>query len=169
MSDKYIKQDSGLLKEVEATSSSAGAANAGDIIALDSGGKIDNSLLPTGIGADTALVEASENLAAGDYVNIYDDSGSFKCRKADATTNGKPAHGFVLDTVTSGSNATIYFEGSNNQLSGLTAGLYFLDTTTAGGVVATAPSLSGNIVQRVGIANNATTINTEIGQPIELA
>ncbi|MCK5915724.1 MAG: hypothetical protein KAG92_06265, partial [Deltaproteobacteria bacterium] len=89
--------------------------------------------------------------------------------KADATTVGKEAVGFVLDGVTSGANATVYFEGTNDQVAGLTIGLQFLDTGTAGGMVATAPSGSGNVVQRVGFATSATSMNVEFAQPVELA
>ena len=49
----------------------------------------------SGGGADTGTVTTSEALAAGDLVNIWNSSGA-KARKADATTAGKEAHGFVL-------------------------------------------------------------------------
>lgn len=168
MADKYVKQDSGLLKEVEAADASTGVANAGDIVALDAQGKLDNSLLPSGIGADTLVVPATENLSAGDLVNMYDASGTASVRKADATSVGKEAVGFVLDAVTSGANATVYFEGTNDQVAGLSIGLQFLDTT-AGGMTGTAPAATGNIVQRVGFAAGATVMNVECSQPIELA
>jgi hypothetical protein len=74
--------------------------------------------MPTGIGADTASITASEALAAGDLVNIYDSTGA-KCRKADASTSGKEAHGFVLAAVESAASATVYFEGSNTQVTGI--------------------------------------------------
>ena len=168
MADKYLKNSGGSLEEVEGLAASAGAGDAGKIPALDSAGKLDNSMMPTGIGADTSLIIASENLAAGDLVNIYDNAGTANCRKADATTAGKEAHGFVLATVTSGSNATVYFEGANDQVTGATVGVQFL-SATAGASTATAPSTSGNIVQKVGIATSATSINFEAGNPITLA
>ena len=167
MSDKYLKNDSGNITEVEASNSSSGAGDAGKIPALDSTGKLDSSMMPTGIGADTSSILASENLAAGDFVNIYDNSGTANCRKADATTAGKEAHGFVLATVTSGSNATVYFEGANDQCSGLTAGMQFL-STTAGTGSTTAPSSSGNIVQKLGVATSATSMNFEAGNTLTL-
>lgn len=167
MAKKYISNNAGVLTEVEATVTSAGAGNAGDLLALDAGGKIDETVLPTGIGADVAVVEATENLAAGDLVNIYNSTGS-KCRKADATTAGKHAHGFVLSSVTSGQNATIYLEGTNDQVTGLTPGDQFL-STTAGIPTATAPSGSGNVVQNVGVATSATSLNFERGPQIVLA
>lgn len=193
---KYISQVSGVLTEVQANDSSAGAGDAGKLVALDSNGvlddsivnsvtssagagdsgkvvaldgsgKIDNTMMPTGVGADTVVVQASENLAAGDLVNIYNSSGA-KCRKADATSAGKRAHGFVLASVTSGQNATIYCEGSNTGVSGLTPGEQFL-STSAGLSTSTAPSSTGNVVQRVGFASSATNLNFQAGEPVTLA
>ena len=165
--DKYIYNNSGTLTEKEAIQSSAGAGDAGKIPAVDSTGKLDLSFMPTGIGADTAVITASENLAAGDLVNVWDSTG-FKVRKADATTAGKEAHGFVLSAVTSGNPATVYFIGSNDQVTGLSPGPQFLQTT-AGTADATAPSGSGNVVQRVGVATSATVLNFTQGLPYVLA
>ncbi len=153
---------------VNSTTSSAGAGDAGKVVALDGSGRIDETMMPVGIGADIVSLTASENLAAGDFVNVYDNIGTPNCRKADATTAGKEAHGFVLDAVTSGNPASVYFEGSNTSLSGLTAGPVYL-STTAGQSTATAPSAAGNVVQRIGVAVAATTINFETGQPVVLA
>ena len=151
---------------VNSKTTSAGAGDAGKLPALDATGKLDTSFMPVGIAADTATVEASEDLAAGDFVNIYDNTGAL-CRKADATTAGKEAHGFVLEAVTSGNNATIYFEGSNTQVTGQTPGRVFL-SATAGLATATAPSGSGNVVQRIGIAVSATVVNFQYQVPIVL-
>ena len=170
MADKYLKNNGGILTEEEAATSSSGSEDAGKIPALDSGGRIDSTMMPVGIGADTASVVASENLAAGDIVDIYDNAGTANARKADASTAGKYATGFVLAAVTSGQNATVYFEGQNNQLTGLTAGArMYLSATTPGEIVATAPTGSGQVVQYVGRAINATTIAFEPAQPIVLA
>jgi len=168
MADKYIRNNAGVLTEKEATVVSAGAADAGEIIALDGTGRLDVSVMPVGIGPDVYQIEASETLVAGDFVNIWNDGGTAKARKADATTTGKFAHGYVLAGVTSGNAATVYFEGTNTQVSGATPGQTFL-STTAGGFTATAPSASGNVVQRLGIAVSATEINFERSQPFVLA
>lgn len=152
---------------INAVDESAGAGDAGKTVILDSTGRIDNSMMPVGIGADTAVIEASEALAAGDFVNVWNDSGA-KVRKADATTAGKEAHGFVLAAVSSAANATVYFEGTNTQVTGMTPGNVFL-ATTAGLATSTAPSASGNVVQRLGFAVSATEINFEAQQPIVLA
>jgi hypothetical protein len=168
MADKPIQLVNGQLTQVEGTVLSTGAPNAGDIPALDGTGRLDISVMPVGIGADTATVLASENLAAGDYVNIYDNAGTPNCRLAD-NSNNRPAMGFVLSAVTSGNNATIYFEGSNNQLSGLTVGArYYLGTL--GNETATPPTApAADISQFLGIAINATTINTDIDDEVVLA
>ena len=166
MADKYLKNNGGSLAEVEGIITSAGAGDSGKFPALDAAGKLATTFMPTGIAADVAVVEASEDLAAGDLVNIYESTGA-KCRKADATTVGKEAHGFILEVVTTGNNATIYFEGNNDQVTGLTPGIQFL-TTTAGLVSVTAPVASGNLVQKVGIATSATNLNFESTNPITL-
>lgn len=168
MAQKFIFNNAGTLTEKEALVASTGAADTGKIPALDASGRLDSSMLPVGIGADTAVVAASENLAAGDFVNIWNDTGAFKVRKADATTVGKEAHGFVLSAATSGTNATVYFEGTNTAVSGASPGGQFL-ATTAGGFTATAPSAAGNVVQKIGVAVSATGISFEAQQPIVLA
>lgn len=166
--NKYIKNNLGTLTEEASIQASAGAGDAGKIVALDAAGRIDNSMMPVGIGADTASIVSSENLAAGDLVNVWNNTGTANVRKADATTSGKEAHGFVLAAVTTPAAATVYFEGTNTAVTGLTPGNQFL-ATTAGLATATAPSAAGNVVQRVGIATSATSLNFEAQSPIVLA
>jgi len=164
---KFLRLVNGVLTEIFGVQTSAGAGNAGDLVSLDDSGRIDGSMMPVGIGADTASIQASENLAAGDFVNVWNNAGA-KVRKADATTAGKDAHGFVLSAVTSGNQATVYFEGTNTQVSGQSPGPVFLQTT-AGTGGATIPSASGNVVQNLGVALSATEVNFERGAPVTLA
>lgn len=152
---------------LNAKASSTGAGDAGKIAQLDGSGRLDTTMLPVGVGPDTASIPASENLAAGDFVNIHNSTGA-KVRKADATTSGKEAHGFVLSAVTSGNNATVYFEGTNTAVTGQTPGVVFL-ASTAGTATATPPSGSGNVVQQIGLATSATGINFEPQPHIVLA
>lgn len=164
---KFLRLVNGVLTEIFGVQTSAGAANAGDLVALDDTGRISNDMMPVGIGADTATITASETLAAGDWVSVWNDSGA-KVRKADATTAGKEVHGFVLSAVTSGNPATVYFEGTNTQVTGQTPGSVYLQTT-AGTGGATIPSASGNVVQQIGVAVSATAVNFERGTPVVLA
>lgn len=165
---KFLRLINGVITEVFGVQTSAGAANAGDVPVLDDTGRIDNSMMPVGIGADTAVIAASESLGAGDWVNIWNDTGTAKVRKADATTAGKEVHGFVLSAVTSGNPATVYFEGTNTQVTGQTPGPVYLQTTAGAGGT-TIPSASGNVVQQVGVAVSATAVNFERATPVVLA
>ena len=164
---KFLRLVNGVLTEIFGVQTSAGAGNAGDLVSLNDTGRIDNSMMPVGIGADTYTITASETLAAGDWVNVWNDSGA-KVRKADATTAGKEAHGFVMSAVTSGNPATVYFEGTNTQVTGQTPGPVYLQTT-AGAGGATIPSASGNVVQQIGVAVSATAVNFERSAPVTLA
>lgn len=169
MAHKPIQLVNGKLTQVEATVISAGAADAGEVVALDSNGLLDVSVMPVGVGPNVKVVLASENIGAGKYVNIYDNTGTPNVRLAD-NSNSREAHGFLLDAVTSGNNATVYFEGTNNDLSGLTAGArQFL--ATAGGVTATPPTFLGGaqISQLVGTAISATEVDTDIADIVVLA
>lgn len=168
--NKVVKMNgSGIIAPavINAVNASAGAGDTGKIVQLDAAGRIDNTMMPIGIGADTASITTSEALSAGDFVNIHNSSGA-KVRKADATVAGKEAHGFVLSAFGSGVSATVYFEGTNTGVSGQTPGPVFL-STTAGGAAAAAPSGSGNVVQRIGFATSATAINFQAGVPVTLA
>lgn len=192
---KYIKNNSGALTEEAALTTSAGAGDAqkipalnasgvldltitngkttsagagdsGKLVALDGSGRIDSTMMPVGIGADTATITTSEALSAGDFVNVWNSTGA-KVRKADATVSGKEAHGFVLSAYGSSASATVYFEGTNTGVTGQTPGPVFL-STTAGTATSTAPSGSGNVVQRIGFAVSATAINFQSQPPIVL-
>lgn len=159
MADKYLYIDTatGRIKEKATNATSAGAGDAGKVPSLDSSGRLDTTFMPVGIGADTATIVASEALSAGDFVNIWNSTG-VKVRKADATTSGKEANGFVLASVSSSANATVYFEGQNTSLTSLTVGDNYYLGTTAGLVTTTPPSGSGNVIQLLGVAISATTI-----------
>lgn len=165
--EKFLKQTNGGLVETIATQT-GGAPNADKIPALDANGRLDSSMMPTGVGLDTAVIQASEALVAGDFVNIHNVTGSARVRKADAAVSGKEAHGFVLAGVASGGNATVYFEGTNTGVTGQTPGVAFL-STTAGLAQAAAPTVAAQVVQRIGLAVSPTAVNFEPSLPILLA
>jgi hypothetical protein len=106
-------------------------------------------------------LNASESLAAGDWINI---SASF-VRKASSDNTTKQCHGFVIAAVSSGSAATIYYNGINPALTGLTVGArYFLSASGAESV--NAPTITGQLSQEVGVAVSTTAILTNIGPAI---
>ena len=155
--NKYIAQVAGQLTEVEAIQTSAGAGDSGKIPAVDSTGRLDPTFMPVGVVPEVQSIVTSENLTAGDLVNIYDVTGTPTARKAD-NTNGRVAHGFVLAGSTSPAATNVYLEGVITGLSALTAGTQmFLGVT--GAATATAPSTTGYIIQQIGIATAPTIIS----------
>jgi hypothetical protein len=146
---------------------STGAPDANKIAMTDSSGRFDASLMPSGIGAATQAMTASEALAAGDFVNIYSNAGVPNARKAD-NSNNRPANGFVLAAVANAGTATVYLGGMNNARSALTPGLlYFLGV--AGAITTTAPSTVGAIIQEIGSASSSTTIQFDFDAPVVIA
>lgn len=167
---KYLALIAGKISEVVGLVTSAGAADAGKIVALDDTGRLDSSVLPAGLGANTKSLIAYESIAAGDFVNEFLDAGVLKVRKADATAAGKEADGFVLAAVTAGGSAAVYpLSGSNTQCTGLTVGSTYYLNTTAGGVTATAPTGAGNFVQKLGKAVSTTELIVSANDPYYLA
>lgn len=150
---------------VTAIASSAGAGDANKVVATGADGKLDSTLMPTGFGGDSKTIIASETLAAGDYVNVFDAAGTANVRKASAVDATRPAHGFVLNGFAAAASATVFFEGANTAVTGKVSGTqYVLSNITPGAVVTVAAFVpaAGNIVQTVGVATGATEINTEI-------
>jgi len=166
----FLRLVGGKIAAIQAAVTSAGAANDGDIVALDGTGKLDVSVLPVGVGPDIKILPVADltGLAAGDYVNIFDDGGTESVRLAD-NSNGRPAHGFVKAAFADGASATVYFEGPNTDLSGLVSGRVYLGT---GGDVIQTPlepiADAGSIHQLLGVTVSATEVNTDIQDCVQL-
>ena len=161
---KFLNLESGKKKLDSAINTSAGAGDASKILRTDATGRIDSSFLPVGIGADTLSIEASELLAAGDFINLFDDAGTIKMRKADAS-NAREVNGFVLAGVAAAASGDCYFEGTNTQLSGMTKGArQYLGAS--GAVTETPNTTSTEIHQYLGKATSATELNVERGDCI---
>ena len=162
----------GSFLEINPPSVSSGAASAGLIPALSSNGQLDVSFMPTGVGADTQMMIASESLSAGAFVNVYNNAGVTTVRNALAADNTKPAKGFVLAAVAASAMATVYVRGINSQvpLNGMTVANIgsnvFLSPLTAGEVTPTIPTTTGNIAQVIGTVDNigvTATVNFSEG------
>lgn len=164
MAQKFLALVRGILTQIEAVVISTGPDFAGRIPALSADGRLDLSLMPPGVGAQTQTLDASEALAAGAFVNIWNDSGDASVRLADADL-GRPADGFVLQATVLGEPAIVYpLDGLNAALSGLTPGAeYWLGTL--GGVtdepLDESDELNGNKVsQLLGKAKSETELMT---------
>lgn len=153
------------VQEVQ-TGAAGGAADANKIPNLDANGKLTQAMMPDGVGPDSVTLEASEAIAAGRFVNFFNDAGTQKMRLADGPS-GKPADAFVLTAVASGANGEALKEGANGAVTGLTPGDQWLGTN--GATVATKPTTAGQIAQYLGHATAATSICTEIDEPVTLA
>ena len=155
---------------INGTITSAGAASSGKVTQLTAAGLLDTSVMPVGIGAATAAIVASEAIAAGAFVNIWDNAGVANVRNANATAAGTDANGFVLAAVLSAATATVYFQGSTNtQLSALTPGTRYYLAITAGATQSAVPTASGNVVQSLGRTQSATAMVFSPSTPFVLA
>lgn len=164
-SQKFLVREGGKTKQKQAVEASLGAADAGKIPALNSSGKLDGSMMPAGIGAQVVLLEVTESISAGKFINYFNDGGTLKVRLAD-NSNGREANGYVLESFTSSQTATVYpLDGVNSELTGLTVGSdYWLGT--AGGVIDTPldesnAGNSGYVSQQLGKAKSSTELITD--------
>jgi len=165
MAQGFLSSVTGLTKQLYALVTSAGAADAGKIVATGSDGRLDNSLMPLGIGAATTQATASESMGAGVFVNFHDVGGVFSARLAD-NSNGRYADGFVKESFAADATATVYpVDGTNSELTGLTVSArYWLGT--AGAVTATPLDATdvanvNKVSQYLGVAKSATELVTD--------
>lgn len=169
MADKYLKvNNDGVVAEEEGLVASTGAPDAGKIPALDASGKLDTTVLPAGVGPQTKMIAASENMTAPCIVNVHNSSGE-KVRYADASaaSASKKGVGFILANATTPNPVAVYFEGEISGLAGLTPGAtYFLSDSTPGGLVDTPVTTAGRILQKIGVATSATSLDFEPSDPI---
>jgi hypothetical protein len=163
----YLDRENGRFKRQQAITESAGSGDANKLIAANADGEVDISFLPSGFGAETITPVASENLAEGDFINPWNDSGTLKARKAD-NSNDRPARGVVVAGFSSSASATV-FVGQKlvTGYSGLTpGGECWLGT--AGRATQTPPSGDGVLSQSLGFAVSATTILAQIQDEVIL-
>ena len=133
----------------------AGAASAGQVLAANAAGQIDQTFMPSGIGPDTQLLIASEAISAGALVNIWSNAGVSSARNADGSTSGKQADGFVLAAAASGAQATVYLSGLDIAVSGLAPGLAYLSDTAVGATMSAGAVTAGHSYQQVGVVTAA--------------
>ena len=167
---KLLKVDNnGNIIELLPKDQSQGATDAGEIVALNTEGKIDPSMLPEEALGETIKCTAGEALSKGDLVYLYNDDGTVKCRKAKANDIDTIADGFVKKDYNDGdTEVSVYFEGElvRDDMTFTVGAAYFLSNSNAGQVTDTAPSGVGVVIQRIGAAIGEHTIQFERQQPI---
>jgi hypothetical protein len=129
------------------------------------------ALAPLGTGGggtpslETITVIATEAIADGDFVNIWNNNGVRQARLASATNASKPAHGFATAAAGLGSSATIALRGANTHIPGGTFTLFnlganaFLSPTVPGKSTSIRPTGSGQVVQILGTIDDISLIN----------
>lgn len=169
MAQGFLARVNGRIQQIIATVVSAGAANAGDMVALGTDGHLDESVLPVGVGANVVTATASEAISAGRFVNLYDNGGVLSMRLAD-NSNGRPAWGYVRASVAISEAGSAYrLNTVNAHLSTLTPGAnYWLGT--AGNVIDTPldPDVDTGVDQYLGLAASATELVTVEHAPVYL-
>lgn len=181
----YLAIVNGIKTLVRANQTSAGAGDAGKLVALNASGFVDPTMTTiagtvaagtnvtvTGSGttaspytisstssggATTVTCVTSAAISAGMLINLYSNGGVLTARPADNTAAGSEANGFALAGVSSGASGTFNLGGIITGLSGLTIGAtYYLGTV--GAVTPTAPTTAGNNLQVAGKAISATQL-----------
>jgi hypothetical protein len=108
------------------------------------------------LGALTLLViVAGEAISACEFINVYDDSGTAKIRKAIASDPAKFASGFSPLAISNGDPGIVLFFGRNAAVGGSVstpASQVWLSDSVGGGFQTTAPTTAGHIVQSLGPA-----------------
>lgn len=116
-------------------------------------------------GSNTVTATASESIAAGALINLWNNSGTLNIRNADASSS-KPAHGFAVNAISSSATGTVTVgNGADSGVSALTIGTqYFLGNS--GAVTSTAPG-AGNLLQPVGVASDPAVLQVLLGTPVQ--
>lgn len=161
----FLARVAGKTKQLFGLAVSAGAADAGKLVSTGSDGKLDASLMPVGIGANTTIAMASEAIGAGKFVNFHSNAGALGVRLAD-NSNGRQADGYVKDAVLNAVQATVYpLDTTNASMTELVPGArYWLGT--AGGTISAAldpmdSANAGKICQELGVAKSTTELVTD--------
>lgn len=163
----YLDRESGRFKRRQAINESAGSGDANKLVGTNAAGEVDISFMPSGFGAETVSMVASESLAEGDFVNPWNDTGTLKARKAD-NSNDRPARGVVVAAFSSSATAVVYVgQKLVTGYTGLTPGGECW-IGTAGRATQTPPSGDGVLSQSIGFAVNATTILAQINDEVIL-
>ncbi len=146
-----------------AIASSTGASDAGKIVKLNESGLIDATMLGSAPSAT-----AGEAITSGDLVYLYNDSGTVKLAKADASAaNGsKRAMAIAVTSGQSGSPVSYVTNGLATRTThgyGAPGTQLYLSAAAPGDCASAPPSSSGYLVQAVGVVKDDNTIQFSLG------
>ena len=144
---------------------SSGTVDKDKIVATGSDGKLDISLMPSGLDISAESMTASEAIASGEFINIFNDGGVRKIRLADADNN-RPAHGFVRGNVVIGAEAKVYTQGVNSELTELIPGNKYFLSDIPGGTTGSVTIAPGHLIQTLGTAISTTALRFEFDEPV---
>ena len=150
----YITNINGQNHEAEGVET-GGAGQEHKIVQTGADGRLNETLMPVGIGADVATAPAAETLTAGNLVAI-DENGEVV--RASADVGGKDAMAFVKASYAAAETAMAYFDGQVTGLTGLTPGARYYLSETPGQVTDTPVVGSGKRLQFVGRAVSASVL-----------
>lgn len=115
--------------------------------------------VPGSSSADTGIFTCLAGLAVKDIVYA---SSSDSVDKASATSLSTiPAIGFCLQK-NSATQAVIQYSGEMPGFIGLTPNMIYYVSTVPGAITTTAPTTAGQIVQKAGLAKDATTLIVDV-------
>lgn len=140
--------------------------------------------LQTGDSLGEVNLPSAQNGNAGTLVAgtpIYHTATADSIDKARANAQGTMGCDGIVIADAATSTATTYqdsgvlslstaqWDAVTGQTGGLTAGAeYFVDSATAGKLTTTAPTTTGNIVQKIGIAVSSTDMHIQLGVLVKL-
>lgn len=165
----YLDLGTDGIQQRKAPATAGGAGNENKIPELNGSGVLPESMLPSSALGGTTIVNATADgaISQHDLVEVFNDSGTIKARKADATSGtARPATGRANAAAVDAAavEVTVGPHSYNAGTHGLTLGAdnpIFL-SKTAGGRTQTPPLASGELTQVVGYAVTSTTIYLNI-------
>ena len=96
---------------------------------------------------------ASVAIAAGQIINLFSDAGVIKARLANASGADTMAHGIANNAAAVGAQFEMqWLSGYVTSISGMTVGIQYWLSTTAGAVQNLPPTAAGTIQQQIGFS-----------------
>lgn len=117
-------------------------------------------------------ITAGEALSYGNFINLYNDAGTLKARKANATSGiARRAHGFcsTVGGTSVGSRGEVILKSGILSIAGVSPGQELYLSTTAGLATGSPATGAGQTEQHlgVGVATDLAMINISGGQFIQ--